>query len=97
MLTHFNIVNNGKCIGDCMRSVSYTHLQLFQNWEERFMKRVLAIVLSAVMALTLLAGCGDNSTPAPAPTLFGLLNPRNKIYPHCDYDSCHTYRYQNQM
>lgn len=31
------------------------------------MKRVLAIVLSAVMALTLLAGCGDNSTPAPAP------------------------------
>lgn len=31
------------------------------------MKRVLAIVLSAVMSLTLLAGCGDNSTPAPAP------------------------------
>ncbi|WP_276870206.1 ABC transporter substrate-binding protein [Anaerotruncus massiliensis (ex Togo et al. 2019)] len=31
------------------------------------MKRVLVIVLSAVMALTLLAGCGDNSTPAPAP------------------------------
>lgn len=31
------------------------------------MKRVLAIVLSAVMALTLLAGCGGNSTPAPAP------------------------------
>ena len=31
------------------------------------MKRVLAIVLSAVLALTLLAGCGDSGTAAPAP------------------------------
>ena len=26
MLTHYNVVNNGKAIGDCMDSVSYTHL-----------------------------------------------------------------------
>lgn len=31
------------------------------------MKRVLAIVLSAVLALTMLAGCGDSNTAAPAP------------------------------
>ena len=29
--------------------------------------------------------------------LFCLLNPRNKIYPHCNDDSCHTHCYQNQM
>ena len=31
------------------------------------MKKLLALALTGAMALTLLAGCGDNSTPAPAP------------------------------
>ena len=63
------------------------------------MKRVLAIVLSAVMALTLLAGCGDNSTPAPGGDVIkiGVFEPQTGENGGGGLQEVYGIRYANQQ